>query len=513
MANKAQINPVEQKTMVQGQAKSLNYKPIMTNANFAQGLSELSNGLSNAIYEQNKRIEKLKFADNDEKLKITSAEMNLALSKAKDQDEFDAIKKEYTDRMKNESKARLGKMYDKWNNLEGSNFMSAMEVDIKEKQIGLNDKIAKETATSTIKDMAYQWGYAPTEEARRVQDDVFNDYLANSGFNVAEQEAYRRKYDHDKEHGYLTQEVVKNPAKVKKLLDDPKNYDNLTIEERESFKHNADTAEKALKESKEKGFDEAMSQKIASVKLNSVIQLEQMLGEINSAKVTRDGKTVYDEGQLNFQTVLSSWDYVTSLGNDPMKIDGKTVQNPNGKITYTLSKSEELEYKKKLLPAMIAAADMVSRNEQGAGNDSAFRYQLKMLSKAAKKSKNITPLEMADLMRSIWRENAVDDGVYGQGWAMKPLESFGTASMQDEYRLKAGNNFKNAFEAYYMDKGNSPVNLKTIPSEMDVTILNEKNNVEYERKQQSIKEAYEKRDEALRKLAHDNPFLFAYVRS
>lgn len=508
MANKAQIIPVEQKTMVQGQAKSLNYKPIMTNAQFAQGLSELSNGLSNAIYEQNKRIEKLKFADNDEKLKITSAEMNLALSKAKDQDEFDAIKKEYTDRMKNESKARLGKMYDKWNNLEGSNFMSAMEVDIKEKQIGLNDKIAKETATSTIKDMAYQWGYAPTEEARRVQDDVFNDYLANSGFNVAEQEAYRRKYDHDKEHGYLTQEVVKNPAKVKKLLDDPKNYDNLTIEEREAFKKSAETSEKALKEAKEKGFNEYMSQQIASVKLASALDLEMRIKDIDSSKKTENGKTIYDPDQLDFQSVLSTWDYVTSLGNDPMQINNKVVQNPNGQITYTISKNEEFEYKKRLLPAMIAAAGMISENKQGAGNDSPFRYQMKLLSKAANKSKTMTNMDKADLMASLWKENARFNNVNGEGWAMKPIKSFGTVGTQDEMIRSAGNIFQDVYQNYYATKGDVDVRIETIPNSMAVKVMNG-DDVEYER---NLKEAIKKKDEALENLRRTNPFLAGYVR-
>lgn len=505
MANKAQIIPVEQKTMVQGQAKSLNYKPIMTNAQFAQGLSELSNGLSNAIYEQNKRIEKLKFADNDEKLKITSAEMNLALSKAKDQDEFDAIKKEYTDRMKNESKARLGKMYDKWNNLEGSNFMSAMEVDIKEKQIGLNDKIAKETATSTIKDMAYQWGYAPTEEARRVQDDVFNDYLANSGFNVAEQEAYRRKYDHDKEHGYLTQEVIKNPAKVKKLLDDPKNFDNLTIEERESFRHSADVSEKALKKARKEAYDKKMEQDLQTIRLNSVLRLDGMLDDLNQAKQTKkDGQEAYDPEKLNISNLLTAWDLATSYGTDPMKVNDKIVYNPNGETTKVFSKEEEYNYKKKMLPMMMSASRMLSNKEIGAGGDSPFSYQLKLLTKAIKERGGMDNMEIADLMRDIHRENQQYDNVYGAGWDLQPFDSFGNVSQQDSYRSKAGDDFQYAFKNYYLRKGTGAgVNIYKIPNTVKMKIMNEKEDVAYQNKLAETKERMEK--------LHADPFTYGYA--
>lgn len=505
MANKAQIIPVEQKTMVQGQAKSLNYKPIMTNAQFAQGLSELSNGLSNAIYEQNKRIEKLKFADNDEKLKITSAEMNLALSKAKDQDEFDAIKKEYTDRMKNESKARLGKMYDKWNNLEGSNFMSAMEVDIKEKQIGLNDKIAKETATSTIKDMAYQWGYAPTEEARRVQDDVFNDYLANSGFNVAEQEAYRRKYDHDKEHGYLTQEVIKNPAKVKKLLDDPKNFDNLTIEERESFRHSADVSEKALKKARKEAYDKKMEQDLQTIRLNSVLRLDGMLDDLNQAKQTKkDGQEAYDPEKLNISNLLTAWDLATSYGTDPMKVNDEIVYNPNGETTKVFSKEEEYNYKKKMLPMMMSASRMLSNKEIGAGGDSPFSYQLKLLTKAIKERGGMDNMEIADLMRDIHRENQQYDNVYGAGWDLQPFDSFGNVSQQDSYRSKAGDDFQYAFKNYYLRKGTGAgVNIYKIPNTVKMKIMNEKEDVAYQNKLAETKERMEK--------LHADPFTYGYA--
>lgn len=504
MANKAQINPVEQKTMVQGKPSKLGYKPIMTNAQIAQGLSEMANGLSNVIYEQNKRIEKLKFADNDEKLKITSAEMNLALSKAKDQDEFDAIKKEYTDRMKNESKARLGKMYDKWNNLEGNNFMSAMEVDVKQHQIALNDKIAKETATSTIKDMAYQWGYAPTEEARRMQDEVFNDYLANSNFNAAEQEAYKRKYDHDKEHGYLTQLLPTNPAKVKKLLADPKNFDNLTIEERESFKHSADVSEKSLAKSRKEAFDKKMEDDLQKIRLESVLRLDGMINDLNQAKDTSNKKYGYDPEKLNISNLLTAWDLATSYGTDPMKMNDEIVYDTNGNTTRIYSRKEEYEYKDKLLPIMMAASRMMTDGELGKKGDSPMRYQLGLLADAIEKRGGMDNMEIADLMRDIHRENQRYDNIYGAGWDLQPFDSFGTAGQRDEYRLKAGDDFEYAFKDYFLRKGTAAgVNVRRIPNSMKYKVFNAKDDVEYQNKLAETRER-------MRRLRAD-PFTFGYT--
>ena len=184
------------------------------------------------------------------------------------------------------------------------------------------------------------------------------------------------------------------------------------------------------------------------------------------------------------------------------------VVNPSGKITYTLSKGEEFEYKKKLLPAMISAAQMIADNEQGAGNDSAFRFQMEQLSKAAKKSGKMNSIEIADLMRSIWRENQQTDATDGLGWAMKPLESFGNANMQSEYKRKAGDNFQRAFRAYYQTKGNAGVNIETIPENIPVKVLDDKGNVEYEtvnyaERQQETIDNLKKMQQAY------NPFLYA----
>lgn len=503
---KAQINPIEQQTMVNGQPGNLNYRAVSPEAQFAAGLSQISQNLGNVLYEQNKRLEKLKFADNDEKLKITSGEMNLALSKARNQEEFDAIRKDYTDRMKADSKERLGKLYDKWSNVEGQNFMAAMDVDIKEKQIALNDKIAKETATSTIKDMAYQWGYSPTEEGRKIQDAVFADYLANSDFNDAEKEAFMRKYDHDKEHGYLTQEITKNPAKVQKLLADTKNFDNLSIEERESFKKAAETAEKSAKEALDKGFDEQNSLAIGSVKSAQKLELERQIANV---KLAGTGKNI-DTEKLNYADIMGTLDYIDSLSKDPLKINQKIVQTPSGQVTYTLSQEEALKYKKELLPYLMKASEDMLEGNTGISTNSVYAEQLNRLTEAAKKSGKMTAYEISDLMVGLWRENQKDSNVQGQDWYTGDLSELNTN--QKNERLRAGmRNVKSVIDQYNLKKGNTGLALYTVPTGIKTTITESGGVVFGSESEQEYYKDLQRLNETRQQLSKQNPFIYSLM--
>lgn len=503
---KAKINPIEQTSMVQGQPGTLNYKAISPEAQFAAGLSQISQNLGNVLYEQNKRIEKLKFADNDEKLKIASGEMNLALSKAKDQAEFDAIKKDYTDRMKADSKARLGKLYDKWNNVEGQNFMAAMEVDVKGHQIALNDKIAKETAISTIDDMAYQWGYAPTEEGRKAQDAVFADYLANSDFNDAEKERFLRKYNHDKEHGYLTQEISKNPAKVQKLLADTKNFDNLSIEERESFKKAAETAEKSAKEALDKGFDEQNSLAIGSVKSAQKLELERQIANIQLAG---KGEKI-DTEKLNYSDLMGTLDYIDSLSKDPLKINKQIVQTPSGQVTYTLSQEEALKYKKELLPYLMKASQDMLEGNTGISTNSVYAEQLNRLTEAAKKSGKMTAYEISDLMVGLWRENQKDSNVQGIDWSTGDLSEL-NPNMKKE-RLRAGmRNVKSVIDDYNLKKGNTGLALYTIPPTVQATITDKGGVVFESNAEREYYEDLQRLNETKQQLSKQNPFVYSLM--
>jgi hypothetical protein len=503
---KAQINPIEQNSMVQGQASNLNYKPVTTQAQFAAGLSQISQNLGNVLYEQGKRIEKLKFADNDEKLKITSSEMNLALSKAQNQEEFDAIKKDYTDRMKADSKARLGKLYDKWNNVEGQNFMSAMEVDIKGHQIALNDKIAKETANSTIDDMAYQWGYAPTEQARKEQDALFAAYLAESDFNDADKEKFLRKYNHDKEHGYLTQEITKNPAKVQKLLADTKNFDNLSIEERESFKKAAETAEKKAKEAADKGFDEKNSLAIGSVKSAQMLELERQIANIQLAGT---GKNI-DTEKLNYADIMGTLDYIDSLSKDPVKINGEIVQTPSGQVTYTLSQKEALEHKKQILPYLMKASQDMLDGNTGISTNSVYAEQLNRLTEAAKKSGKMTPYEVSDLMVGLWRENQKNAGVIGQDWSTSDLSQLG--NMDRKERLSEGMRIvKSVIDTYNLKKGNTGLALYTVPTGIKTTITESGGVVFESESEQEYYKDLQRLNETRQQLSKQNPFIYSFM--
>lgn len=516
---KAQINPVEQRTMLQSQPSNLSYKPVDPNVQLAAGLSQISSNLGNVLYEQNKRLEKLKFADNDEKLKITSGEMNLALSKAKDQAEFDTIKKDYMDRMKNESEARLGKLYDKWNNLEGNNFMAAMDLDVKARQIALNDKIAKETAISTTDTSSYQWAYAKTDEERKVQDAVFNDYLDNSGFNEAEKSSYLRKYNHDKEHGYLTRMITENPTKVKEDLADPDNFNALSVEERESFKGRAESAEKEAKKALDKGFDEKTSLAIGNVKSEQKFELARQIGEIQAAG---KGDNI-DVDKLNFSGLMGTLDYIDSLSKDPLKMNGEIVKTPSGQITYTLTQEEALKYKEELLPYLMKSSQAVLDGKTGVSTNSVFAEQMARLSEAAKTSGKMTPYQIQDMMTMLWRENKKDEGMLvkengqekyfpnkGIGWATRNLEEVGRNRRDED--LRAGLvNVKRVLDEYALKQGNTGVALYTVDPGVTMTITENGKVVFRNKSEQDFYESLARYNEEKQNLSKSNPFIYAFL--
>lgn len=245
MANKANIGQYQQRIMVNGQPLNAPIKPMVNTA--LENIVNVGREFSNILAAQSNRIDNLKLRNNEEKLSIQAQEMNNALAQAKNTEEFDTIVADYTKQMKDGSKARLGKrLYGLWQD-EESNYMKALEVDVAGKKIALNKKIAFESGKDTAKDMAYQYAYG-NEGARKAQDTQFNEYLKNNNFNDAEKEHLLRTYNHDKEFGYLTQLVNNDPYAVDKALKDKKNFNALSVQERERF---ADAAAREIKARKD----------------------------------------------------------------------------------------------------------------------------------------------------------------------------------------------------------------------------------------------------------------------
>jgi len=249
MANKANIGQYEQRTMINGQPLNAPIKPMVNTA--MESIANVGKEFSNILAQQSDRIDNLKLRNNEEKLSIQVQEMNNALANAKNTAEFDTIVADYTKQMQAGSKERLGKrLYGLWQE-EESNYMKALEVDVAGKKIALNKKIAFDSGKDTAKDMAYQYAYS-NEGGRKAQDAQFNEYLNNNNFNDAEREHLLRTYNHDKEFGYLTQLVNNDPYAVDKALKDKKNFNALSVQERERF---ADAAAREIKARKDTILD------------------------------------------------------------------------------------------------------------------------------------------------------------------------------------------------------------------------------------------------------------------
>ncbi|MBQ4493059.1 MAG: hypothetical protein II972_00420 [Elusimicrobiaceae bacterium] len=251
---KTPINSYEQRTMLNGQALSAPIRPVNNNA-----MAEIANAgreLGGILARQSDRIDSLKLRNNEEKLTIEVSKMNNELAQADTTEKFDEIVKKYTegpDSLQKQSENRLGKrLYGVWQE-EGNNYMEALKVDIAGKRIALNKKVAFEEAKDTTKEKAYLYAYGSDAE-RKLQDKDFETFLndENHNFTDMEKNKLRQTYNHDKEFGYLTQLVNNNPHQAEKMLADKKNFDSLSVAERERF---IDAAAREIKARKDTILD------------------------------------------------------------------------------------------------------------------------------------------------------------------------------------------------------------------------------------------------------------------
>lgn len=317
MANKANIGRYEQRTMLNSSPLSAPVRPMANTA--LQEIANAGREMGNILARQSDRIDALKMRNNEEKLSIQVEEMNNALANAKNTEEFDGIVKQYTDNMREQSKERLGKrLYGLWEE-EGNNYMKALEVDIAGKKIALNKKIALDSGKDTVKDMAYQYSYG-NDGVRKAQDASFEEFLNNpqNNFNELEKNDLKRTYNHDKEFGYLTQLLNTNPYEVEKKLKDSKNFNNLSVPERERF---ADAAAREIKARKDTILDKGTA------------------GEAGLAEVVRQFNEKYEK-----DPVLAE-DFYQSFVDNPTKLSETYGVNGSKTITnYMKNVLEEGEY-------------------------------------------------------------------------------------------------------------------------------------------------------------------------
>ena len=113
---KAQINPIEQNSMVQGQASNLNYKPVVSHlASVAPDLARTAQTFAGTLDAMQQRNDKIRLNSFERKLSTKEKEFDLLLSQANSAEEIDRAYEGYTKSVKQMAQQELGKrLYDKW---------------------------------------------------------------------------------------------------------------------------------------------------------------------------------------------------------------------------------------------------------------------------------------------------------------------------------------------------------------------------------------------------------------
>ena len=113
---KAQINPIEQNSMVQGQASNLNHKPVVSPlASVAPDLARTAQTFAGTLDAMQQRNDKIRLNSFERKLSTKEKEFDLLLSQANSAEEIDRAYEGYTKSVKQMAQQELGKrLYDKW---------------------------------------------------------------------------------------------------------------------------------------------------------------------------------------------------------------------------------------------------------------------------------------------------------------------------------------------------------------------------------------------------------------
>ncbi|MBO4674988.1 MAG: hypothetical protein J5601_02745, partial [Elusimicrobiaceae bacterium] len=458
MANKPRIGQYEQRTMLNAQPLNAPIKPMVNNA--LQEIANTGKELGDILARQSERIDALKLRNNEEKLSIKAAEMNNALAQANTPEDFDNIVKDYTTQMKDQSKEFLGKrLYGLWQP-EEENYMKALDVDIAGKKIALNKKLALDSGKDTVKNMAYQYAYGNDGE-RRTQDYNFNEFINNpdNNFNELEKKTLRQTYDHDKEFGYLTQEVSLHPEQVKKQLEDKNNFSNLSVKERETFKQTADSMIKTLDTLKQKQWDEAAISQFAPLKQKALEKIYLMQQDI---KDTVGDIKKADNNDIPLDKVISLYQYINELSTKPVE----DLKGPHGEKTYLLdtSSGEQMPYIKDLMPYMQKGIRGVLENDYQKGK-TVFGTQIGLIAKAVKQDPTLNEFDVMSMIQEVMNAN----NATFTGRENEIFDDITTGNNADTH-----NAFKEGIDNFYLKTGRTKaenVNTASLPKDMRVSTI------------------------------------------
>ena len=256
MSQKPDIQIIEQQTTPHLGRDRVQRKVTAPLATAWAGAAEAAQTWDNALQQrqetQNAAREKYhnQLVQNwEEQLANQYKELGGKLDISQDPAEYDILTNQTLHQMKMQGRAFLGEeLYKKWQAENGSNYYRAIQIDVENKKQGLYHKLAFATAQDNVKQKAYNYGYAQTPEDQAQIDAEFALFLQDQDFTPAEQKTLLQQYKQESTSARLhylldnaPQEIasVNEKGQVVSVMDDPKKFDHLSVEEKILWKNKA----------------------------------------------------------------------------------------------------------------------------------------------------------------------------------------------------------------------------------------------------------------------------------
>ena len=243
---KAQINPIEQNSMVQGQASNLNYKPVVSPlASVAPDLARTAQTFAGTLDAMQQRNDKIRLNSFERKLSTKEKEFDLLLSQANSAEEIDRAYEGYTKSVKQMAQQELGKrLYDKWM-YENNYFEDAAKSVADRAKFPVLQKQGLADINKTIRQSAFDRSFTRNPLEKQAIDDSVMATLeyASSGANgvpaiidKSQADSLLNKYTKDiSKQDLLNDFEVYGEVETANRIANKENYKGLDFEERKEL--------------------------------------------------------------------------------------------------------------------------------------------------------------------------------------------------------------------------------------------------------------------------------------
>ena len=243
---KAQINPIEQNSMVQGQASNLNYKPVVSPlASVAPDLARTAQTFAGTLDAMQQRNDKIRLNAFERKLSTKEKEFDLLLSQANSAEEIDRAYEGYTKSVKQMAQQELGKrLYDKWM-YENNYFEDAAKSVADRAKFPVLQKQGLADINETIRQSAFDRSFTRNPLEKQAIDDSVMATLeyASSGANgvpaiieKSQADSLLNKYNKDiSKQDLLNDFEIYGEVETANRIANKENYKGLDFEERKEL--------------------------------------------------------------------------------------------------------------------------------------------------------------------------------------------------------------------------------------------------------------------------------------